>query len=210
MHIWILCGCGAGRRDVQKPVSQKWCMIEDPATKTAVAVIDNGVYGADFVDGELGITLLRSAGYSASDFVMGKALQEEQWTPRMEQGERFYRFFVQGGNTEEVNEQIDRMALAFNEQPYGLSYCPPGEGKKAECLMKIDNTRVIVSALKKAEDTDGYVLRLYEGSGVPADAVISFPACQTEYVLHLNGFEIKTFLWKPQMGTLEETGLLEV
>ena len=110
-------------------------MIEDPATKTAVAVIDNGVYGADFVDGELGITLLRSAGYSASDFVMGKALQEEQWTPRMEQGERFYRFFVQGGNTEEVNEQIDRMALAFNEQPYGLSYCPPGEGKKAECLM---------------------------------------------------------------------------
>lgn len=61
MHIWILCGCGAGRRAVQKPVSQKWCMIEDPATKTAVAVIDNGVYGADFVDGELGITLLRSA-----------------------------------------------------------------------------------------------------------------------------------------------------
>ena len=91
--------------------------------------------------------------------------------------------------------------MCIRDRPYGLSYCPPGEGKKAECLMKIDNTRVIVSALKKAEDTDGYVLRLYEGSGVPADAVISFPACQTEYVLHLNGFEIKTFLWKPQMET---------
>lgn len=194
----------------QETVSQKWCMVEDLEKQTSVAVIDNGVYGADFVDHELGITLLRSAGYSASDFIMGKALQEEQWAPRMEQGERFYRFFIQGGTTEEISEQIDRMALAFNEQPYGFSYCPPGEGERAACLMKLDNPRVMVSALKKAEDTDGYILRLYEGSGQPADAVITFPAQQTEHKLHLNGFEVKTFLWKPETGSLEETGLLEL
>ncbi len=191
-------------------VSQKWCMVENAEVQTSVAVINNGTHGADLVGNELGITLLRSAGYSAADFTMGKTLQEEQWAPRMEQGERFYKFYVQGGTPTEMNENIDRMAQHFNEQPYGFSYCPPGEGEPVSSLMQIDNPGVMVSAIKKSEDSEGYIIRLYEGSGETAEAKITFPAHKLEKTISFNGFEIKTFLWNPQTGDFKETSLIEV
>lgn len=199
-----------GREELKKgqeTVSQKWCMVGDE--NNSVAVINNGTHGADLLDNELGITLLRSAGYTASDFVMGKALQEEQWAPRMEQGERFYKFYVQGGTTEEMNKNIDRMAQQFNEQPYGFSYCPPGEGEPVECFMKIDNPRVMVSAIKRSEDSNGYIVRLYEGSGEATTAMVAFPALKQESEVSFNGFEIKTFLWNPENGDFKETNLIE-
>lgn len=202
-----------GREELYKEcetVSQKWCMVENTEDKTSVAVINNGTHGADLVGNEIGITLLRSAGYSAADFTMGKTLQEEQWAPRMEQGERFYKFYIQGGTSTEMNENIDRMAQHFNEQPYGFSYCPPGEGEPVSSLMQIDNPRVMVSAIKKSEDSEGYIIRLYEGSGEAAEAKITFPAHKLEKAISFNGFEIKTFLWNPETGDFKETSLVEV
>lgn len=97
-----------GREELKKgqeTVSQKWCMLENGKEDASLAVINNGTHGADYIGNELGITLLRSAGYSAADFTMGKTLQEEQWAPRMEQGERFYRFYIRGGAVKEMNER---------------------------------------------------------------------------------------------------------
>lgn len=193
----------------QETVSQKWCMVDSVGNGTALAVINNGTHGADLVGRELGITLLRSAGYAAADFTMGKTLQEEQWLPRMEQGERFYRFFIQGGETASMDAQLDRMAQTFNEVPYGFSYCPPGEGEPAVSLFEIDNPRVMVSALKKSEDSDGYILRLYEGSGTETEAKLFFPIQKTEKCIHFKAFEIKTFLWMPETGEITETGIIE-
>ncbi len=194
----------------QETVSQKWCMVEDPDKDAALAVFNNGIHGADLVGDELGITLLRSAGYSAADFTMGKTLQEEQWAPRMEQGERFYRFFIRGGSIEEMSETADRLGQCFNEQPYGFSYCPPGEGTPVGSLFEIDNPRVMVSALKKSEDKEGYILRLYEGSGKPARATITFSSVPAKKTVELDAFEIKTYLWNPQNGDLTETAIVEV
>lgn len=194
----------------RETVSQKWCMVEDEECKTAVAVINDGTYGADYQEEELGITLLRSAGHSAADFTMGKTLQEERWAPRMEQGERFYRFSIQGGDADGVKEQIDRMAQAFNEQPYAFSYCPPGAGEKLPVLLTIDNPAVVLSAVKKSLDADGYLIRLYEGSGKAADAKIVFCEGKTETEIHFEPFEIKTFLWNPETGELKETALIEL
>lgn len=201
-----------GREDLKRneeTVSQKWVMAKDPNRSSALAVINSGTYGADCTEDELGITLLRSAGYTASDFVMGKALKEEQWAPRMEQGERFYRFFIQGGGIAELEEYADRLAQQFNEQPYGFSYCPPGEGQRAPALLEIDNPRVMVSALKKAEHADGYVLRLYEGSGQKAEARLTMLGGKFEKQIHLDGFEIKTYLFDPASGALTQTELID-
>lgn len=194
----------------QETVSQKWCMVENTENATSVAVINNGTHGADMLGDELGITLLRSAGYSAADFTMGKTLQEEQWLPRMEQGQRFYRFFIQGGASASMDECLDRLAQAFNEMPYGFSYCPPGEGEPVGSFLQIDNPRVMVSAIKKSEDSEGYILRLYEGSGKEAEAKLFFPMHKTEKKIHFNAFEIKTFLWNPSNGEIEEMGIVEV
>lgn len=201
-----------GREELEKEeetVSQKWIMAENTAAGNSIAVINNGTYGGSLIPNELGITLLRSAGYTASDFIMGKALQEEQWAPRMEQGERFYRFQIAGGKSSELNCTIDRMAQSYNEEPYAFSYCPPGLGEKTKSFMEMDNPRVIVSALKKAEDSEDYILRLYEGTGEEAVVNISFLNGEFSQRITLKGFEIKTYRLCTAQKTLEETTMIE-
>lgn len=102
------------------------------------------------------------------------------------------------------------LAQQFNEQPYAFSYCPPGEGEPVGSLLQIDNPRVIVSAIKKSEDTDDYIIRIYEGSGEAAQATLSFPTHKQEKKISMNGFEIKTFLWNPESGDFKETNMIEV
>lgn len=201
-----------GREEFPDPgeeIAQKWIMIQDKKADRALAVINDGTYGVSYKDQELGLTLLRSAGYSAADFTMGKALAEEQWIPRMEQGERFYRFRIKGGKTEEMENNIDREAQAFNEQPYGFSYCPPGDGKPAGQFIAIDNPRVIVSAFKKAKNFDGYILRLYESTGKAAEADVSILDGKIRQSIRLNPFEIKAYRIETGSNELRETGLIE-
>jgi alpha-mannosidase len=193
----------------KETVSQKWIMVKDNVSNKALAVINNGTYGASYTERELGITLLRSAGYTSADFIMGKALQEEQWAPRMEQGERFYRFRICGGPVSEIDNTIDREAVAFNEEPYGFSYCPLEEGNRSGQFITIDNPRVIVSAVKKAENFEGYILRLYESTGKRAEANIRILDGEIEEKVLLNGFEVKTYKIDMDGKCLIETGLIE-
>lgn len=201
-----------GREELNKDketVSQKWTMAVDGAADKALAVINNGIHGASYTGREFGITLLRSAGYTSSDFIMGKALQEEQWAPRMEQGERFYHFRIQGGAAAEVERMIDREALVFNEEPYGFSFCPPEEGEAAGQFITIDNPQVIVSAVKRAENFDGYILRVYESTGKSAKANIRMLDGRIDQEVSLGGFEVKTYKIDLAEGGLTETGLIE-
>ncbi len=202
-------------RQGEETVSQKWVMLSDKETGNAIAVFNKGTYGASYAEGELGITLLRSAGYAAADAVMGKTLQEEQWAPRMEQGERYYHFRIAAGQEEELGQQLDRMAQAYNEEPYGFAYCPPGYGRdeapgRDEGFLRIDNPRVILSAMKRSEDRDGYIMRLYESSGTDTAATVSLLNNRIRKEIAFHAFEIKTFFLAAEEGKLTETTLIEL
>jgi alpha-mannosidase len=202
-------------RQGEETVSQKWVMVSGKAGRNAVAVLNKGTYGASLRKDELGITLLRSAGYSAADSVMGKTLQEEQWAPRMEQGERFYQFKITAGNEKELGDRLDQLAQAYNEEPYAFAYCPPGYTADAgndssEGLLHIDNPKILLSAMKKSEDRDGYILRFYESSGENTKADISFLHNRIKETIIFKAFEIKTFFLSVSEGKLEETTLIEM
>ncbi len=201
-----------GREELEKgreTVSQKWVMAKDKRTDKALAVINNGTHGASYTGHELGITLLRSAGYTSSDFIMGKALQEEQWAPRMEQGERFYRFRIQGGSGEETERVIDGEALRFNEEPYDFSFCPPEDGERTGQFITVDNSQVILSAIKRAENFNGFVLRIYESTGKEAQANIRLLDGRIDQKVKLKGFEVKTYKIDLEESCLTEIGLIE-
>jgi alpha-mannosidase len=196
-------------------VSQKWLMVRNKKNKSAVAVLNKGTHGASYSDGELGITLLRSAGYTASDFVMGKALQEEQWAPRMDQGERFYQFRIVAGEDKELEEHLDQMAQEYNEEPYCMAYCPPGYTQNAVeqnkgSFMTIDNPKVILSAMKKSEDKEGYIIRLYESTGADTEANLSVFNHLITKKVSLKSHEIKTYFLSVIEGYMEETSLIEM
>jgi alpha-mannosidase len=199
----------------EETVSQKWVMCRDKKEKSALAVFNKGTYGASYQEGELGITLLRSAGYTAADAVMGEALQEEQWAPRMEQGERFYQFRIAAGNEREIADQLDQKAQAYNEEPYAMAYCPPGykqimDYKKIANLFTIDNPKIILSALKKSEDKEGYIVRLYESTGDDTDTTISLLDKRINKKIIFRAFEIKTFYLSVVEESIEEMSLIEM
>lgn len=185
-------------------VSQKWLALT--GGDKAFAIINSGTYGASCESGAVGCTLLRSAGYSASDFVMGKAYSEDRFAPRMEQGERLFRFRIAaGGHT--LLDDIDNRALAFNEEPFALAYCPSGEGEKKAPFYSIDNPAVVLSALKRGEDGDGYILRLYQTTSQLQKACVTIPSLSINTAVTLAAGEIKTFRAVP--GLLEECSLTE-
>jgi len=188
----------------EEAVCQKWLALSDG--KNAFAVINDGTHGVNREGNALGLTLLRSAGYTSSDFVMGKAFSEDRFAPRMEQGMRTFSFKICAGGSG-ILEDMDNRALVFNEKPYALAFCPSGAGEKPGAFYEIDNPAVVVSAFKKAADGDGYILRLYETTGHAQSASVRVPALGIDAKVRLEGQEVRT--WRLRQGALADTDLLE-
>jgi alpha-mannosidase len=186
-------------------VAHQWTAVCDG--EYAFTIANDGVYGSDYEAGIARLSLLRSAGYSARDpdaYVkhygpgsgtpMGEPFHEPMYNPRMEQGERRYRFILMGGKQEERLAAVDQEAAILNMQPYVLPYCPSGEGEKPLPLIVIDKSNVILSCFKRDEDNIGaYIVRVYESQGMQTSFVLEIPALEIVHADKLKTFEIKTY-----------------
>ena len=188
----------------RETVSQKWLALHDE--ETALAVINQGSYGASLHGNKIALTLLRSAGYTSSDFVMGRAFSEDRYAPRMEQGTRKFCFRITGGDVS-LLDTIDNDALIYNEAPYPLAFNPYGLGEKPAPLFTLDSRKIVVSAFKKAADGNGYILRVYESTGKNQQARLRIPSFSIDQEIFLEGQELKTYRVKG--GILAEETLLE-
>lgn len=186
--------------------SQYWQAVSGEGK--ALTVIDDGVYGSDFKNGELRVTLLRSAGYGSGRSAWGEPFHEPMYQQRMDQGERRYRFRLMGGSRAERSAEIDREAAAWNRRPYALAFCPSGEGEKPLPLCEIDRENILLSCFKRSEREEGvWILRLYESQGRETEAEISLPAAGVNFRVSFKPFEIRTFRLKN--GRIEECDMLE-
>jgi len=172
-------------------------------------VINGGSPGSDFTKGEIRVTLLRSAGYSAgTDGVLGGSYHEKMWMPRMDMGKREFRMLLTAGTARERSEHIEREAAAFHQKPYTLPYCPDGGGDRPAPLLLIDEPNVVLSCVKKAErESFSYIARLYESIGKETEFTMTVPIYGIWKTACLKPFEIKTFRLTPRR--LAECGLLE-
>lgn len=195
------------RQDGQEVVAQKWNCLTDG--QKALAVVNCGNHGSSVEKGEIALTLLRSAGYSAADGDFERTLHEQRHTVRMEQGERVFRFRILAGQACELMPELDRQAQTFNEAPYAFALSPSGNGVKKEAFFTIDNPSVILSACKKARRRDGFVLRVYEAAGKENTARIAFAEQGLSCEVTLAPFEIRTLYMDAEKGTITEAGLLE-
>lgn len=202
-----------GREELKKnggeQVAQKWVMVSDNDTNQSMLVMNSGTYGLNYNEHTLGLTLLRSAGYTASTDNTGKALSEKQYISRMEQGERFYSFMIDAGDTEIMEQTADNKALVFNEKPYPFAFCPPGTGEKKDSFITVDNPAVVISALKRAEYSENYILRVYESTGKEQEAVIRIKELNINQKIIVKANQIKTFLVDITNGVLAETTIIE-
>jgi alpha-mannosidase len=205
----VACGVERLPENGDEAVAQKWVAVVGRKQKQALTVINDCVYGSDFADGELRLSLLRSPAYSAHPIADRQVLPTDHFMPRMEQGERLLRFWINGGNLADRLKRIDREALAHNEKPMALSFFPCGAGRKVKPLVTLEGEAVQLLAAKRAESGGDLIVRLFEPTGHKRSVTLKLPFAGLRKKVSLTPFEIKTLRIDSRRRRVTECDLLE-
>ena len=150
--------------------SHQWFDLTDRSGKFGVTVLTDCKYGSDKPDDKtLRLTLLRTPGIGPH---AGYADQSSQDWGRHE---IIYGLVSHGGDwrrdqTDWEAQRLNQPLIAFESSTH------PGRLGKTFSILRINNSRVRVLALKKAEDSEEVIVRIVELDGrEQPDVRISFP-----------------------------------
>lgn len=141
--------------DRQENVFHKWCSVQ--SDDSGLAVYNEGIYGGDFTDKTIRLSLLRTPIYSAHPIRKRPIAPHNRFLDHIDMGERSFKFRI--SNT----ENIERWAQQFNESPYLITFFPSGKGTEKKSAIYIDNPNIILSSFRKKQDK--YRLTLHNTSG---------------------------------------------
>lgn len=192
--------------DGRETVSQQWTAAKDESRM--LSLINNGVYGSDFCDGEIRTSLIRGAAYTAHPINDRTILPQDRFTPRIDQGERLYRFVMEGGEAADRLMKVSNEAQIVNEPPYALSFFPDAKEGSNTVGAVLESEGVQLTALRPAEDGNGVIVRLFESTGTARKARLTVPLCGAQTEVSLKPFEITT-LRVTENGEILEAGILE-
>jgi alpha-mannosidase len=176
--------------DGAETVAQQWVVVKEE--EQAFAVLNTGSYAHDFACRQLNLTLLHSPAYCAHPVEDWVVLPQDRWLPRVDMGERSFRFVLCPGKTEELLRKVEAMAQQENEQPFALSFFPSGESKPVIGGMTLDNESILLSAMTKIDT--GYLIRLFNPLEEKQIATLKIPAVPSEATMRFTPFEVKTLL----------------
>ncbi|HJP90385.1 MAG TPA: glycoside hydrolase family 38 C-terminal domain-containing protein [Pyrinomonadaceae bacterium] len=151
--------------------SHQWFDLTDQSGTFGVTVLSDCKYGSDKPDDKtLRLTLMRTPGVSP------RAGYADQSTQDLGHHEFVYGLAAHAGDWRSA--QTDWQAQRLNQPliPFSSSK-HPGRLGKTFSILRLNNSRVRVLALKKAEDTDEVIMRIVELDGRAApDVRIAFAA----------------------------------
>jgi alpha-mannosidase len=194
--------------DGTESVAQKWVTVVSDEGK-ALSVLNDGTYACDFKDNELRLSLVRSPAYSALTDGESEFVPQDRFSTRIDQGERLFRFRISAGDAAERLSHVDREALVFNEEPMAVSFFPSGQDESAGELFRLTDNVVQVTAVKKSQQGNDLVVRLFEPTGKDRSTRLLLPSMNLDQTVEFKGFEIKTLLINTVNQTVTEANLLE-
>ena len=192
-------------KDLTENISQKYTVICN--SNKAIMVADNGIYGSSFdnANDSLKITLMRSPSYTAHPLPGRITMPQNRYMPYIEQGERDFSFCLEIGDRKTVLDEAPRKALQFNMAPMVLSFYPTGIGEKPASPMKLSDGVITVNTFKKAENGEGYIVRLFNPT--EDNQTCTLELCGAKADISFGKFEIKTYRFAD--GKLTESNLME-
>jgi alpha-mannosidase len=154
--------------------AQKWVDYPSADGKTGFSILNNSKYGYDTKDNVMRISLLRSPKAPDSEADMGKHTIE-------------YSLYPHAADWRKA--QTPRRGLEFNTPLIPLlEPAHKGALPAAASYYKAEPDNVILIVVKRAEDSNADVLRLYEATGKDSKAKITLPA-KAKKVLIVNLME---------------------
>lgn len=194
------------RNDMEENVSQRFITVSN--NDDCLLAVNNGIYGSCFDDksNTLKYTLLRSASYCAHPITDRVVMPQDRYMPYIEQGERDFAFKFCVGKTCDIRPHAARIAQHFNMKPMALSFYPTGTKEIPVSPVRLFDTDIItINALKKSEDKNGYIIRLFNPSDSEQSCTLSFFDAKTS--VKFGAYEIKTLRFSD--GAFTETDLME-
>jgi len=154
--------------------NQRWVAAVGSQTRSderrCVAVLSDCSYAHSLHNNTLYVSILRSPIYSAASMKVDVQAHRDRYWPRQDQGEHqvTYRILFE---TRFDEVRISRLAQVMNIPPTCLSHNPPGEpgglhlSENAMPFVTVSPGHVQVACLKKAEDREALVVRLWQQRG---------------------------------------------
>jgi len=191
-------------------VAQKWVAVVSRECNMALTCVNDATYGSDLANGELRLSLLRAPAHAGHPTGEGRPIvRQDRYTPRIDQGERSFRFWLNGGPVDDRLSQVDREALLHNERPIALTCYPSGEGSRPKAGVRLSDAVVQVTAFKQAEEGEELIIRLFEPTGRPRTTTLSLPFVPASTRVRLAAFEIKTLRFDRRTKRFTAVDLLE-
>jgi alpha-mannosidase len=155
-----------------------------------VALLNDCKYGGDALGSEMRLTLLRSPAYAFHDPRIIEQGVTYEWT---DQGQQVVRCALLPHRGGWQDAPIAREAWALNVPMIArLERAHGGDFNPMASFVEGAPENVVVTVVKKAEDNDDMVVRLYETNGREGEVVLSLPADGASCAFPLRPFEIKT------------------
>ena len=185
---------------------QEWTALSGKCEGRSVTAVllNDSKYSFSATENVLSMTVLRSPVYA--DHGNGTLSSEAEY---MDQGiSEFSYGFVSFENCE--FSDITKAAREMNNSPtYVFEASHQGSLPAEYCGFNIDQKNIMISAIKQAEDANGYIVRCYETEGKSAVVTISMPFAETEIHVLFKPFELKT-LYIYHDGNWKEVLLTEL
>lgn len=170
-----------------------------------VSLLNDCKYGFDVNDAELRMTILRSPLYA---YFPEATLEPGKNYEYIDQGVQVlaYALLPHRGNWQDADtvraaEELNNPLIAYVEPPHS------GKLGTSASFLECSSSNVVATVLKKAEDSDDLILRIYETSGRDAKARITIPFLKISSEVALGHHEIKTL--RVSEGKLSGVNMLE-
>ena len=173
-----------------------------------LAVLNDAKYGFDVIDGEIGVTAVRSPIHAHHE---PAAPRPDTRYAFQDQGIQRFTLGLLPHRGSWADAGATREALVINQRPTVLlESFHDGPLAQTGSYLAVEPDNVVAGAVKLAEDDDDLVVRVVETAGRAAPAQIRLPAWDREVAFDIRPFEIRTFrIPRDPAGDVVETDLLE-
>jgi alpha-mannosidase len=171
-------------------------------------VLNDAKYGFDVIDGEIGVTAVRSPIYAHHEPAVPRPDTRYAF---QDQGIQRFTLGLLPHRGSWADAGATREALVTNQRPTVLlESFHDGPLVQTGSYLAVEPDNVVAGAVKLAEDDDDLVVRVVETAGRPAPARIRLPAWDRDVAFDIRPFEIRTFrIPRDPAGDVVETDLLE-
>ena len=196
------------RKGFEEP-GQMWFALwgEVDERQYGFGVLNDSKYGFDIADRDMRVTMLRSPAYAHHD--RGRYDASEPYAI-MDQGWQTVRIRLMPFAGSPHEARLSKRAWELNEPAFvHVESAHKGKRKLHASLIGTEAENVLLTVLKKREDSKDLIVRGYETDGVEVTTRLHLPFRKKTFTVTFAPYEIKTLRINPKKWTVREVNLLE-